>query len=125
MSCRNKALIGLILVWLITWAAAAHGQATKTFTGKITEVAKGTELDVDRHGNFYTIRLNEYPNTQFRLSPQDAVGFGVIEPGGTTILTPKHIKALGWKVKLTCDPGNLGSVKAPVYRVTSLVRLAD
>jgi hypothetical protein len=114
-----------MLVLVIAWAPVQQGQATKTFTGKITEIAKGTELDVYKHGNFYTIRLDEYPNIQFHVSPQDAVDFGVIEPGGTTILTPKHIKGLGWKVKLTCNPGNLGSVKAPVYRVTSLVKLAD
>jgi hypothetical protein len=125
MSCRNLGLIGLMLVLVIAWSPAPQGQATKTFTGKITEIAKGTELNVYRHGNFYTMRLDEYPNIQFHISSQDAVEFGVIEPGGTTVLTPKHIKGLGWKVKLTCNPDNLGSVKAPVYRVTSLVKLAD
>ena len=115
-----------MLVLVIAWGPAPQqGPATDTFTGKITEIAKGMELDVDRHGSFYTLRLNEYPNTQFRLSQQDAVDFGVIDAGMTAVLTPKHMKGLGWKVKLTCDGKNLGSLKTPVYKVKNLVRLAD
>ena len=124
MSWRNLTLIGLMLVLVIAWGPAPQGPATQTFTGKITEIAKGTELGLDKHGSFYTIRLEEYPNIQFHVSPQDAVSFGVIEPGGT-VLTPKNMKGLGWKVKLTCDGEKLGSLKAPVYKVKNLVRLAD
>lgn len=114
-----------MLVLVIAWGPAAQGLATQTFTGKITEITKGNELGLDKHGSFYTLRLEEYPNIQFHVSPQDAVAFGVVEPGGTMVLTPKHIKGLGWKVKLTCDGEKLGSLKAPVYKVKNLVRLAD
>ncbi len=123
--CRNLALVGLMLALVIAWAPAAQGPATQTFTGKITGVSKGMELDLNKHGSFYTIRLEEYPNIQFHVSPQDAVDSGVIEPGGTMVLTPKHIKGMGWKVKLTCDGEKTGSLKAPVYKVKALERLGD
>jgi hypothetical protein len=126
ISGRNQVLLGLGLVLLIAWAGAAQGQATKTFTGKITEIAKGRELDIGKREIFYNLRLDEHPTVQFHLSPQDAVRFGVIEATGpTTVLTPKQSKGLGWKVKLNCDPKNLGSVKTPIYKVISLERLND
>ncbi len=125
MATRNgKIILGLALVLLMAGVGPAFAQATKTFTGKITEIAKGTELDVNKRDIFYLVRLDEYPNIQFRLSPEDAVRFGVIEAAGSSaVLSPKMSKGMGWKVKLTCDAKNAGSLKAPVYRVISLVRL--
>jgi hypothetical protein len=124
---QTKALLGLCFVLLIAWAGAAYGQASKTFTGKISEIAKGTELDVSKKGIFYTLRLDEYPKIQFRLSSDDAVRYGVISNLGTTaILVPRMQKGLGWQVKLTCKPiVDLSEFKPSVYEVTSLVRLND
>ena len=111
---RNKALLGLGLVLVIAWAGAAHGQVSKTFTGKITEIARGTQLDVGKKDVFYILRLDDYPKIQFHLAPEDAVKFGVIEAAGPTeVVTPKKSKGLGWKVKLICDGKNLGLVKDP------------
>jgi|WetSurMetagenome_2_1015567.scaffolds.fasta_scaffold1122221_1 hypothetical protein len=123
---RNKALLGLGLVLVIAWAGAALGQATKSFTGKITEIARGTQLDVGKTGTFYMVRLEEYPNIEFRLASEDAVRFGVVEAGGPAqVVTSKMSKGLGWKVKLTCDANKTGSLKTPVYKVISLERLGD
>jgi hypothetical protein len=123
---RNKALLGLGLVLLIAWAGAALGQSTKSFTGKITEIARGTQLDVGKEGTFYMLRIEDYPNIEFRLAPEDAVRFGVVEAGGPAqVVTSKMSKGLGWKVKLTCDANKTGSLKTPVYKVISLVRLGD
>ena len=125
MATRNgKIILGLTLVLLMAGVGPAFAQATKTFTGKITEIAKGTELDINKKDIFYIVRLDEYPNIQFRLSLEDAMRFGVIGPtGATAVLSPKMSKGLGWKVKLTCDANKAGSVKAPIYKVISLVRL--
>ena len=127
MATRNgKIILGLALVFLIAGVGPGFAQAINTFTGKITEIAKGTELDVGKKGIFYTLQLDEYPNTKFRLSTEDAVKFGVIKDAGPTdVITPKHSKGLGWKVRLTVDPNNLGQIKTPVYKVTALVRLDD
>lgn len=123
---RNKALLGLGLALVIAWAGAAHGQATKSFTGKITEITRGTELDVGKKDTFYTLRLEDYLNTEFRLASEDAVRFGVVDAAGLAqVVTPKMSKGLGWKVKLTCDANKTGSFKNPVYKVISLVRLGD
>jgi hypothetical protein len=125
MAIRNgKFILVLVLVLLITGVGPAFAQTTKTFTGKIKEIAKGTDLGLGKKDTFYTLRLEEYPNIQFRLLPEDAVRFGVIEPGGSTaVLSPKMSKGLGWKVKLTSDPDKTGSLKTPVYKVISLERL--
>ena len=125
MVTRNgKIILGLALVLLMAGGEPAFAQATKTFTGKITEIAKGTELDIDRKGTFYIVRLDEYPDIEFRLSHEDAVRFGVIEAAGpTVVLSPKMSKGLGWKVKLTCDANKSGPLKTPVYKVISLKRL--
>ncbi|MHB9074707.1 MAG: hypothetical protein ACYC6G_14420 [Desulfobaccales bacterium] len=125
MATRNsKIILGLALVLLIAGVGPAFSQATKDFTGKITEIAKGTELNVNKRDIFYIVRLDEYPNNQFRLSLEDAMRFGVIgETGATTVLSPKMSKGLGWKVKLTCDANKTGSLKSPIYKVISLVRL--
>jgi hypothetical protein len=123
---RNKALLGLGLVLVIAWAGAALGQATKSFTGKITEIARGTIMDVGKKGTFYMMRLEDYPNIEFRLASEDAVRFGVVEAGGPAqVVTSKMSKGLGWKVKLTCDAYKTGSLKTPVYKVISLERLGD
>ena len=123
---RSKVLLGLWLVLLIAWAGAAHGQASTPFTGKITEIARGTQLDIGKQDTFYILRLAEHANTEFRLASEDAVRFGVIETGGpTAVVTPKQSKGLGWRVKLICDGKNLGLVKAPIYKVISLERLGD
>ena len=123
---QTKALLGSCFVLLIAWGGAAYGQASKTFTGKISEIAKGTQLDMGKSDIFYTLRLDEYPKIQFRLSLDDAVRYGVIENAGTTaILIPRMKKGLGWKVKLTCEAIDFEGFKASVYKVTSLVRLND
>ena len=101
-------------------------QATKTFTGKITEIATGSELDIAKRDVFYIVKLEEYTKIKFRLTPEDAVKFGVIDKAGPTgVVTPKMSKGLGWKVKLTCNTNNLGDTKVPVYQVTSLERLEN
>ena len=123
---RSKALLGLGLVLVIAWAGAAYGQTSKPFTGKIKEIARGTQLDLGKKDTFYILRLEEYPKTEFRIVPEDAVRFGVIEAAGPAeVVTPKQSKGLGWRVKLICDGKNLGLVKAPIYRVISLERLND
>ena len=123
---RGWLILGLVLVLLLVDLGALCGQATKTYTGKISEIAKGTELDVNQHDTFYILRLEGQPKISFRLSPQDAVRFGVIDPTGTTgLLTPKKSKGLGWQVKLDCNPENIGSRDVPVYQVISLKRVKD
>ncbi len=123
---KGKIILGLALVFLIAGVGPGFAQATKTFTGKIAEIAKGTELDIGKREIFYTLRLDEYLNIRFRLSTEDAVRFGVVDATGTSgVLTPNKSKGLGWNVKLTCDPKNLGKIKTPVYQVTSLERLAN
>ncbi len=83
-------------------------------------------MDLNKKDIFYTLKLSEYPKIQFRLTPADAARFGVIDKAGPTgVVTPKMSKGMGWRVKLTCDNKNLGEYKAPVYKVTSLVRLED
>ena len=123
---HSKTLVGLWLVLGLAWAGTAHGQASQPFTGKITQIARGTELDINKKDTFYILRLEDYPKIEFRLAPEDAVRFGVIEAAGPTeVVTPKKSKGLGWKVKLICDGKNLGLVKAPIYKVISLERLND
>ena len=123
---KSKLIIGLVLVLLLVDLGPIFGQASKIFTGKITEIAKGTELDIAKHGTFYILRLDEYAKVQFRLTSEDAVRYGLIEQAGPTgVVTPKMSKGIGWKVKLTCDPSYAGDLKNPTYRVTSLVKLGD
>ena len=119
-------LLGWCLVLLIAWTGAAYGQATKTFTGKITEISKGTELDIGKKDIFYTLRLEEYHNISFRLTADEAVRYGLIDPAGISgVPTPKMSKGVGWKVRLTCDSKNLGENKAPVYKVNSVQKLEN
>jgi hypothetical protein len=121
---KNKIILGLALIFLLGIVGPVSGQATKTFTGKITEIAKGTELDLNKMASFYTLRLEEHPKIQFHLSPDDAVRFGVVDATGTSgVLTPKKSKGLGWKVKIDCDANKTGPIDAPSYKVISLTRL--
>jgi hypothetical protein len=123
---KSKIILGLVLVLLLVDLGPIFGQAGKTFIGKISEIAKGSELDINKRDTFYILRLDEYPKIKFRLTPEDAVRFGVIETGGTSgVITPRMSKGLGWKVKLTCDPNKLGDLNAPIYKVTGLVKLED
>lgn len=124
MLVTRKILLGMVLVLLLAYIGPVLAQSGKSFTGKITEIAKGTELDLYKKDTFYILRLEEFPQIQFRLSPAEAVRSGVIEgTGNTEILTPKMTKGLGWKVRLTCDPKPTGELKTPVYKVLSLKRL--
>ncbi len=126
MMRKTKIIIGLVLVLLLVDLGPIFGQASKVFTGTISEIAKGTELDIAKHETFYILRLNEYVKEQFRLSSEDAVRYGLIEKAGPTgVVTPKMSKGIGWKVKLTCNPSYAGDLKSPTYRVTSLVKLGD
>lgn len=123
---KSKLIIVLVLVLLLVDLGPIFGQVNKTFTGKIVEIARGTELDLNKYANFFIVRLDEYPNVQFRLTSEDAVRYGLIEKAGPTgVVTPKMSKGIGWKVKLTCDPKYAGDGKTPTYRVTSLVVLGD
>lgn len=120
----GKIILGLALIFLLGVVGPVAAQTTKTFTGKISEIAKGTELDIAKTGSFYTLRLEEFPKIHFRISPEDAVRFGVVDATGTTgILTPNKTKGLGWQVKVTCDANKTGPVDAPSYKVISLKRL--
>ena len=60
MNRKSKLIIGLVLVLLLVDLGPIFGQASKVFTGKITEIAKGMELDIAKHGTFYILRLDEY-----------------------------------------------------------------
>lgn len=123
---HSKIILGLALVFLLGVVGPVSGQTTKTFTGKITEIAKGSELDIAKTDIFYTLRLEEYPKIHFRLTPQDAVRFGVVDATGTSgVLTPRKSKGLGWKVKITCNPNKTGPIDAPSYKVISLEKLEN
>jgi hypothetical protein len=123
---RNLALLTLGLALAIGWTGAAQSQATKIFTGKITEIARAVELDLGKRENFYVVRLAEHPNVEFRLTSGEAVKTGIIDATGPTgVVTPKMSKGLGWRVKLTCEAYFVGTAKAPVHKVLSLERLSD
>jgi hypothetical protein len=127
MAFRNgKIILGMALVFLLAGSGPVFGQATKTFSGKISEISKGSELDVDRRDIFYTLRLAEHPGIMFRLTPEEAVRSGVIEAtGNTVVLTPKMSKGLGWKVKLTCEARYIGRSESRTYVVLAVERLEN
>jgi hypothetical protein len=123
---RSTILLGLGLALVMAWAGAAQAQSSKTFIGKITTIARGTELEPGKSDTYYILRLANYPKTEFRLAHADALRFGVIQAAGpTAVVTPKQSKGLGWNVKLTCENKNLGLRSAPIYRVISVARLKD
>ncbi len=64
---NNKIILGLALVFLLGVVGPVAGQTTKTFTGKISEIAKGSELDIAKHGDF--LYLATGGTTQNQLSP--------------------------------------------------------
>jgi len=134
MTRKFRFIIGLALVLLLVevgptlaqYGQTAPSQATKTFTGKIAEIAMGAELDVGRYAKYYIVRLGEYPKIQFRLTPEDAEKYGLVARGGpTAVVIPKMSKGIGWRVKLTCDPYYAGDIKNPTYRVTALEKMED
>jgi len=127
MAFRNgKIILSMALAFLLAGSGPVFGQATKTFTGKISEIAKGSELDIAKRDIFYTLRLAEHPGILFRLTPEEAVRSGVIEAtGNTVVLTPRMSKGLGWKVKLTCEARYTGGAEFPTYRVLAVERLEN
>ena len=56
---KSKLIIGLVLVLLLVDLGPIFGQASKIFTGTITEIAKGTELDINKRDTFYILRLDQ------------------------------------------------------------------
>jgi hypothetical protein len=127
MAFRNgKIILSMALAFLLAGSGPVFGQATKTFTGKISEIAKGSELDINKRDIFYTLRLAEHPGILFRLTPEEAVRFGVIEAtGNTVVLTPRMSKGLGWKVKVTCEARYTLGSESPTYRVLAVERLEN
>jgi hypothetical protein len=126
MNLSRKTIITtlLLLAFFMAGALASYGaSAIAIFTGKIQDIRKATTLDPGKRGTFYTIKLANEPRTEFRLSDDDAVHYGLVAAAGPSmVVTPKMKKGLGWKVRLTCD-NPTGSLSAPVYRVRSLERL--
>jgi hypothetical protein len=123
---RGKIILGMALAFLLAGSGPVFGQATKTFTGSISEIAKGSEMDINKRDIFYTLRLAEHPGILFRLTPEEAVKSGVIEAtGNTVVLTPRMSKGLGWKVKLACEAQYTGGSASPTYRVLAVERLEN
>jgi hypothetical protein len=126
MNLSRKTIITtlLLLAFFLAGALASYGvPAIAIFTGKIQEIRKGTALGLGKKETFYTIKLASEPKYEFRLTEDDAVSYGVVDPAGLSmVVTPKMKKGLGWKVRLNCD-NPTGSLSAPVYRVRSLERL--
>ena len=133
MTRKFRFIIGLALVLLLVEVGPSlgqygppPGQGTKTFTGKIAEIAMGSELDVAKYAKYYIVRLEEYPQTQFRFTFDDAERYGLVARGGLRdVVTPRMSKGIGWRVKLTCNPLYAGDIKNPTYLVTALEKLED
>jgi hypothetical protein len=122
---RSRIIIpGLFLAILVVVMHPALGRAgTTTFTGKIQDIGKATELDVGQHEKYYVLKLDSQPQAEFRLTPEEAVRSGVIDTAGLSqVVTPRHKKGLGWRVRLTCDSNPEGTRKAPIYKVKYLER---
>ncbi len=119
----------MLLAWAGTGYAAGWGNPRSSssagvFTGKITSISKGSEMEPGRNESFYVVKLDSKPNAEFRLSPEQAVKYGVVAAAGNSaVVTPKDSKGLGWKVRLTCQGRPEGSLTAPVYQVKSLERI--
>jgi hypothetical protein len=114
----------LLLAFCLAGAQVSLGvPPIAIFTGKIQDIRKATALGLGKRETFYTIKLDSKPRYEFRLSEDDAVSYGLVDPAGPSmVVTPKMKKGLGWKVRLTCD-NPTGSLSAPAYRVRSLERL--
>ena len=125
MACRGKIIPGLLLAILIAWVAAAYGQTTAYFDGKITEISKATSLGLGETGTFFIIRLDSKPKMEFRISREDAVKYGLIEAGASGVLITQQPKGLGWRVKLTCSREEKAFSSTPIYQVKSLERMND
>ena len=116
---------GLLLAIFLAGVGAAYAKSPIiTFTGKIQEIRSATALDIGKADKFITIKLDTELKAEFRLSHEDAVRYGLIDPAGPSqVLTTRRSKGLGWKVRLTCDNDPQGSLTAPVYKVKSLERI--
>jgi hypothetical protein len=124
MTRHSKVFLGLALVFLMAQAGPVCAQPTQSFTGVIKEIAKATSLGVGKTDTFFVVKLDNYPETQFRLPPDEAVRSGLIDQTAASgVLTPQKSKGLGWKVKLTCDKRYEGPRTAPIYKVLSVERV--
>jgi len=123
MARRGKIIPAFLLAILLAWGAAAYGQTTVYFEGKITEISKTTQVGLGETGTFYLIRLDTRPNMDFRISRERAVKYGLIEAGSAEFLTPRQLKGLGWQVKLTCSREMKAFSTTPIYQVESVQRL--
>ena len=112
----------MVLVLLLVDLGPIFGQASKIFTGKITEIAKGTELDIAKHGTFYILRLDEYAKVQFRLTSEDAVSYRADREGGADGGSdPQDEQGYGLAGETDLQPELCRrSIKAPIYRVISV-----
>jgi len=72
---------------------------------------------------FLTIKLDNKPKLDFRITTEDAARFGLTDTAQpSAVITPGKIKGVGWKVRLTCDKQvKLGG--EPHYMVLKLERL--
>jgi hypothetical protein len=124
--CRAKIITVVLVAVCLTGIMAAAALASVTFKGKIDEIRKANAMGLGDREVFFVIKLNSEPYKLFRMTPNDAVSYGIIDQvGNSQIVTPKQAKGLGWKVKLECDPNPEGALNRPVYRVKDLERLDD
>jgi hypothetical protein len=118
----KKIIPFLVLLWLLTVLTAAAQTTRQTYVGKIQEIGSKTGLTMASAGKYLVIKLDSQPKIEFRVTPEDAARFGLIEEkGSSAVLTPGRIKGLGWKVRLTCD--KKVSLADTTYLVTNLERL--
>jgi hypothetical protein len=117
---KSLILCGLLVCAL---AAGAYGQAIVYFHGKITEISKTAPMVPGETKTFLIIKLDTKPNMEFRISRENALKYGLIEAGASGFLTPKQLKGLGWKVKLTCSKEEKAFSGTPIYQVISLERV--
>jgi hypothetical protein len=123
---RGKIISGLLMAILLAWVEGAAGQSLTYFTGKITEISRGTALGLMQHGNFFIIRLDSKPKLEFRITQEDAVKYGLIRAAGSSeVLTPGQVKGLGWQVKLAVTKESAGIGTSTVYQVKSVERIND
>jgi len=122
LSCKTLSMSLFVSGFILAGVLAASG-APAVFTGKVQDIRKAAALGLGKKETFYTMKLDSEPRSEFHLSEEDAVHYGLIDPAGPSmVVTPKMKKGLGWKVRVTCDDPT-GSLSAPVYRVKTLERL--